>query len=309
MPNKRWTFVCMSNREDQVRQFTVSDGALRYLASLGAGFVLIITAMSMIVAVNGSARYDVVKLEREKTLLTSEIGEIQGRVATIEGSIDEMIEKDESFRLLAGLEVIDEEIFEVGVGGPGKLEPQSSPLWAEDPEAAAVTFATSYDILALERRVQLLSKSLSEATDSLQAHDALLRSTPSISPTDGPITSRFSLARMHPIYQSELPHQGIDLHAPEGTPILATAKGVVSYAGWRPGYGNTVEIDHGFGFMTRYAHASKILVERDQKVDRSMAIAQVGETGTATAEHVHYEVWSGGRAMDPQEYILPGVIP
>ena len=282
---------------------------MHYLASLGAGFVLTVTALSMILALNGSARYDVLKLQRQKSLLSDEIEEIQGRVAQMEESIDVLIDKDESFRLLAGLDVIDEEIFEVGVGGPGILTPESSPLWVEDPVAAAVTFATSYDILALERRAQLLSESLSEAMDSLQAHHDLLRSTPSISPTDGPITSRFSHARMHPIYDKALPHEGIDLHAPEGTAILATAKGVVSYKGWRTGYGNTIEIDHGFGYMTRYAHASKFLVERGQAVERGMAIAQVGQTGTATAEHVHYEIWVGGRAMDPQDYILNGMIP
>ena len=282
---------------------------MHYLASLGAGFVLTVTALSMILALNGSARYDVLKLQRQKSLLSDEIEEIQGRVAQMEASIDVLIDKDASFRLLAGLDVIDEEIFEVGVGGPGILTPESSPLWVEDPVAAAVTFATSYDILALERRAQLLSESLSEAMDSLQAHHDLLRSTPSISPTDGPITSRFSHARMHPIYDKALPHEGIDLHAPEGTPILATAKGVVSYKGWRTGYGNTIEIDHGFGYMTRYAHASKFLLERGQAVERGMAIAQVGQTGTATAEHVHYEIWVGGRAMDPQDDILNGMIP
>lgn len=309
MPNRRWTFVCMADHDNRARQYSISSGALHYLASLGAGFVVTVTALSMLVALNGSARYDVLKLQRQKSLLSDEIGEIQGRVVQMEESIDVMIEKDEKFRLLAGLDVIDEEIFQVGVGGPGMLTPESSPLWMEDPEAAAVTFATSYDILALERRAQLLSESLSEAMDSLQAHHDLLRSTPSISPTDGPITSGFSYARMHPIWDRELPHEGIDLHAPEGTPILATANGVVSYVGWRTGYGNTVEIDHGFGYMTRYAHALKFLVERGQTVTRGMAIAQVGQTGTATAEHVHYEIWVGGRAMDPQDYILNGVIP
>ena len=282
---------------------------MHYLASLGAGFLLTVTALSMMVALNGVARYDVLKLQREKSLLSDEIEEIQGRVAQMEGSIDVLIDKNENFRLLAGLEVIDEEIFGVGVGGPGMLTPESSPLWMEDPVAAAATFATSYDILALERRAQLLSESLSEAMDSLQSHHDQLRAMPSISPTDGPITSRFSYARMHPIYDRELPHEGIDLHAPEGTPILATAKGVVSYRGWRTGYGNTIEIDHGFGYMTRYAHASKFMAERGQPVERGAAIAQVGETGTATAPHVHYEVWVGGRAMDPQNHILNGMIP
>ena len=309
MPNKRWTFVCVGDHDNRTRQYSISCGAMHYLASLGAGFVVTVTALSMIVALNGSARYETLKLQRQKSLLSDEIIEIRGRVAQMEGSIDVLIGKDESYRLLAGLDIIDEEIFEVGVGGPGMLTPESSPLWVEDPAAAAVTFATSYDILALERRSQLLSESLSEAMDSLQSHHDLLRSTPSISPTDGPITSRFSYARMHPIYDRALPHEGIDLHAPEGTPILATAKGVVSYVGWRTGYGNTVEVDHGFGYMTRYAHVSKFLVERGQPVERGMAIAQVGQTGTATAEHVHYEIWVGGRAMDPQDYILNGMIP
>ena len=282
---------------------------MHYLASLGAGFLLTVTALSMMVALNGAARYDVLKLQREKSLLSDEIEEIQGRVAQMEGSIDVLIDKDENFRLLAGLDVIDEEIYGVGVGGPGMLTPESSPLWMEDPVAAAATFATSYDILALERRAQLLSESFSEAMDSLESHHDQLRARPSISPTDGPITSRFSYARMHPIYDKALPHEGIDLHAPEGTPILATAKGVVSYRGWRTGYGNTIEIDHGFGYMTRYAHASKFMAERGQPVERGAAIAQVGETGTATAAHVHYEVWVGGRAMDPQNYILNGMIP
>ena len=287
----------------------MSGEAMHYWASLGAGFVLTVTALSMIVALNGSARYDALKLQRQKSLLSDEIGEIQGRVAQMEGTINVLIDKDESFRLLAGLDVIDEEIFEVGVGGPGMLTPESSPLWVEDAAAAAVTFATSYDILALERRAALLNASMSEAMDSLQAHHDDLRHRPSIGPTDGVITSRFSQARMHPIYDRKLPHEGIDLHAPEGSPIQVTANGVVSYVGWRTGYGNTVEVDHGFGRMTRYAHASKFLVERGQEVERGMAIAQVGETGTATAPHVHYEVWIGGRAQDPQNFILNGMVP
>ena len=137
MRDKRWTFVCLSDREERVRQYSLSGRALHYLASIGAGFVLTVIALSMLLALDGSARYDVVKLQRQKSLLSAEIGEIQERVARMESSIDGLIEKDESIRLLAGLEPIDEEIFEVGVGGPGSLTPESSPLWAVNPAAAA----------------------------------------------------------------------------------------------------------------------------------------------------------------------------
>lgn len=309
MADKRWTFLCIRDEESPVRQYSVPATTLHYLACLAGGLIIVLTGLVMMVAVDGSARYQVRRLLGEKVLLTQELQQIQERVSQMEGSIDDLIDQDERFRLLAGLNAIDEEIFQVGVGGPGTLTPQSSPLWEADPAMAAETFATSYDLLALERRARLLSNSLSEATDSLTAHYDLLESTPSILPADGYLSSGFSKARLHPIHHKELPHPGIDLHAPEGTPILAAAKGVVSYAGWKSGYGYTVEIDHGFGFMTRYAHASKLLVRKAQRVVRGEVVAQVGQTGTATASHLHYEVWVGGKAKNPLDYVSIGVIP
>jgi murein DD-endopeptidase MepM/ murein hydrolase activator NlpD len=269
----------------------------------------LVTGLATFVAVDGSARYQAHKLELEKSLLTQELQTIQTRVAQMESSIDGLIDQDKSFRLLAGLGIIDEEIFQVGVGGPGMLTPESSPLWDVDPATAKETFATSYDLLALERRARLLSESLAEATDSLAAHHDLLESWPSIVPTEGLLSSGFSYARLHPIYHKELPHPGIDLHALKGTPILAAAKGTVSYAGWKSGYGYTIEVHHGFGFMTRYAHASEILVRKGQKITRGDVLGQVGRTGTATADHLHYEVWVGGKAVNPLDYVLSGVIP
>ena len=94
MPHRRWTFVCIGDHDNRTRQYSASSDAISYLASLGAGFVLIVTALSMIVALNGSARYDVLKLERQRSLLSEEIVEIQGRVAQIAGSIDGLIDKD-----------------------------------------------------------------------------------------------------------------------------------------------------------------------------------------------------------------------
>jgi murein DD-endopeptidase MepM/ murein hydrolase activator NlpD len=102
---------------------------------------------------------------------------------------------------------------------------------------------------------------------------------------------------------------GIDLGAVMGTPILSAAKGVVSYAGWKSGYGYTVEVEHGFGYMTRYAHALTLLVEPGQAVERNEVLAQIGRSGTATASHLHYEVWVNGVAENPFDYILNGVIP
>ncbi len=309
MGNRRWTLLCISGVGSPVRQYSVSVQKIRYVASLTSALVTVVAAFTALAVIDGSARYNVMRLQLEKTLLSQEVLDLQGRASVIEELVDELIESDERYRLIAGLEPIDEEIFEVGVGGPGMLTPASSPLWGMDPIAAEATFAAAYDLSALERRAKLLSASLAEATERLEADHALLESMPSIIPTAGFLSSGFSRARLHPISNEALPHPGIDVSAVEGTLILSAAKGVVRYAGWKSGYGYTVEIDHGYGYMTRYAHASKLLVTRWQRVERGESLAQVGKTGTATADHLHYEVWAGGEAKNPLDYILNGFIP
>ena len=116
------------------------------------------------------------------------------------------------------------------------------------------------DLNALIRRANLLASSFEEASDSLASHSQRLAATPSIMPTQGWLTSAFSSMREHPILHIARPHEGIDVTAPMGSPIEAPAAGVVTDAGWESGYGNTVTIDHGYGIVTKFAHASKLLV-------------------------------------------------
>jgi murein DD-endopeptidase MepM/ murein hydrolase activator NlpD len=104
------------------------------------------------------------------------------------------------------------------------------------------------------------------------------------------------------------PHEGIDVAAPLGAEIEAPAAGTVTDVRWEDGYGNFVTIDHGYGLVTRYAHCSKILVVRGQRVKRGQKIALVGATGLATGPHLHYEVWVGGKPVDPLHYVMPDAI-
>jgi murein DD-endopeptidase MepM/ murein hydrolase activator NlpD len=114
---------------------------------------------------------------------------------------------------------------------------------------------------------------------------------------------------MHPIYHVPLPHEGVDVTAPKGTSIWAAAKGTVVFAGRRAGYGLAVEVNHGYGYRTFYAHASKLLVRKGQKVNRGDMIARVGSTGLSTYYHLHYEVRLDGRPVDPLQYIITGALP
>jgi murein DD-endopeptidase MepM/ murein hydrolase activator NlpD len=153
----------------------------------------------------------------------------------------------------------------------------------------------------------LLTGSFRDASDSLAETMRRLVSTPSLMPTQGWLSSNFSRRRYHPLLHIVRPHEGIDVRAPVGTPIEAPAAGMVIKAGWDGGYGRTVEIDHGFGIVTRYAHTSKILVKPGQRVERGEVIAKVGRSGLAEASHLHYEVHVAGRPVDPLRFVLPAV--
>jgi murein DD-endopeptidase MepM/ murein hydrolase activator NlpD len=120
--------------------------------------------------------------------------------------------------------------------------------------------------------------------------------------TTGYIGSGYG-ARTDPINGSVEHHMGLDFDAPVGSAIRAVADGVVSWSGERTGYGNVVEVDHGNGYMTRYAHNRKNLVRVGQRVHAGEEIAYVGETGRATGPHCHFEVWLHGKPVNPLSYV------
>jgi len=118
----------------------------------------------------------------------------------------------------------------------------------------------------------------------------------------GYIASGFG-ERSDPINGHQAIHLGIDFDAPIGTPVMAVAEGVVTFVGVKPGYGNVVEIDHGNGYMTRYAHNSAFVAEQGARVHAGDTIAKVGSTGRSTGPHCHFEVWLNGRAVNPIAYV------
>ena len=127
--------------------------------------------------------------------------------------------------------------------------------------------------------------------------------TPSRTPiANSYITSRFG-RRADPFGRGAQYHKGLDFHASTGDPVNAVADGVVSYAGVRSGYGNVVEIDHGNGYVTRYAHNSRLLVRVGDLVRAGQQVAKAGSTGRSTGAHVHFEVWDHGRVVDPRKFL------
>ena len=221
-------------------------------------------------------------------------------MASLSDTLVRISQRDARIRVLANLEPIDPEVQAAGIGGPTIPAPTG-----DASNAMRRSHEIRVDLNALIRRANLLSMSFREAADSLSVHSARLAATPSIMPTQGWLTSAFSSMRAHPILHVARPHEGIDVTAPSGTPIEAPAAGIVTDSGWESGYGNTITIDHGFGIVTKFAHASKILVRTGQRVSRGQRIALVGNTGLATGPHLHYEVHVNGRPVNPLKYVLP----
>lgn len=309
MTGDHWTFQVVRDEDRPVRQVRLSRRAVLYGGGGMVAAMVTLVALVVMLVFGGATRFQTGQLEARNQALSDELIRLQVQVGGLEGTLDAMASRDAQLRSLAGLDPLDAEVLQVGVGGPGLSTPAEHRLFAVDSALGAAAFAVDYDLNALQRRARLLAASMDEAADSLQAHHDLLESTPSILPTAGYLSSRFSRSRMHPIHHQNMPHEGVDISAPRGTPILAAAKGRIVRAGWVSGYGQMVEIDHGYGYVTRYGHASKLLVRVGQDVRRGDVIAQVGRTGIATSDNLHYEVRVNGRAQNPMNYVLPGVVP
>ena len=115
--------------------------------------------------------------------------------------------------------------------------------------------------------------------------------------------------RHDPIYGTSKFHEGMDFSSAIGTPVYATGAGTVKSAGWESGYGNSIDIDHGFSYLTRYAHLSQILVKEGQSVKRGDLIGKVGNTGKSTGPHLHYEVRYRGAPQNPVNYYFMDLTP
>jgi murein DD-endopeptidase MepM/ murein hydrolase activator NlpD len=163
---------------------------------------------------------------------------------------------------------------------------------------------------SIEQRLALLDNAtglqeqrLSDLQELMEDQKSLMRSVPALRPADGWVTSDFG-PRINPFTGLKMFHEGIDIASSTGTVIIAPADGLVTFAGVKPGYGNTLVVDHGYGYMTKYAHNSVHFVKAGDRVKRGQRIATVGNTGRSTGPHVHYEVIRNGISRNPKEFIL-----
>ena len=305
MVNRKWTLLVVPPGSSASKAIEVSQRVLKL--TLGGAFLL--GALALLVGYGAVSRsldlQRAADLERENQEIAAELGQMHGAIAQLTDTLNLIASRDARIRLLANLEPNDPSVQQAGIGGP------SAPGSQPDPNASVLTQRAAevrVDLSALIRRANLLAASFNEAGDSLENHRDRLAAMPSIMPTRGWLTSAFSSMRAHPILHISRPHQGIDVTAPMGAPILSPARGRIISAGWENGYGQVIEIDHGFGIRTRFAHCSRLMARPGQVVQRGQEIAEVGNSGLATGPHLHYEVEVNGRPVDPLRYVLPEAV-
>ena len=226
------------------------------------------------------------------------------RLQRVRLSQDDLIEQAESFAQTRAERLrLAFKLAGVSAQGAGRLQPGSGlggPLVeARDPRALAAVLDVDE---AFAARIQRATANLAEMRTLSAAAETLPFARPV---EEARLTSGFGV-RFDPFTRNPAFHSGQDFAAPYMTPIEATAPGTVSFAGPRAGYGNTVEIDHGRGFKTRYAHLARINVRPGQQVALGETLGGMGSTGRSTGVHLHYEVWVDGRAQNPARFLRAG---
>ncbi len=222
--------------------------------------------------------------------------------------MDELAYRDDNiYRVIFEAEPIPKEIREAGIGGVDRY----SELEGYSNSKLLIETAKKLDKLTSEVYVQ--SKSFDEVFKMAKNKEKMLASIPAIQPVKNLDLRRISSYygfRIDPIYKVKKFHAGVDFSAPKGTPVFATGNGkVIRVRRSKRGYGNNIEIDHGYGYHTFYAHLSKFNVRRGEKVTRGQLIGYVGNTGKSTAPHLHYEIRKNGRTVNPIYYFFNDLTP
>ena len=246
-------------------------------------------------------------LRNENNRLTAQYQVLSKQLDGITDVLDDIQERDNSlYRVIFQADPIPLSIRKAGYGGTNRYQELMS---LSD---AKLVVSTSQKIDVLSKQLYIQSKSFDEIISLMSKNEERLRSLPAIQPISNKdlksTASGFGM-RIDPVYKTPKFHAGMDFAAQTGTDIYATGDGTVSYSGWKQGYGNTVMINHGYGYETLYGHMDKIIASEGKRVKRGEVIGLVGNTGKSVGPHLHYEVHYKGTPQDPKNYYYLDLTP
>lgn len=241
------------------------------------------------------------QLKRDNEHLQTQYVILNKKLEQFSKVLDDVQHRDDNiYRVIFEAEPIPSEIRKAGFGGVNKYKE------LEGYNNSELIINTSEKLDKLHKQLYIQSKSFDEVFDMAKKKEEMLASLPAIQPVQNEDLTRMASGfgyRMHPILKYNKFHAGMDFTADRGTPIYATGEGKVIQANSKSsGYGKHVRIDHGYGYVTLYAHMSKFNVKKGQKVNRGDVIGYVGNTGLSAGPHCHYEVRKNGKPVNPVNF-------
>jgi len=286
---KKFTILIIPEGSHRVRRYGVRRGVLQ--AGLAVGLVLVLT-VALLLTDYFRTSLDRSELHHLKAQNRNQQKEMRRLAASLDDLRKELVvlaQNDAKVRVMTQLSKPRNDVL-VGVGGP-----------AEE-DAASEFSALQQQIDQLRQSIDLRRESQEEIQGFLNDQRSFLAAKPKGWPVKGWMTSVFGM-RHSPFTGKLKMHEGLDIAARTGTPIFAAADGIVSQAETVEGYGKLVVIDHGYGYKTYYGHNSKLFVKVGQRIKRGDRIAAVGNTGSSTGSHLHYEVRLNGVPINPKKFL------
>jgi murein DD-endopeptidase MepM/ murein hydrolase activator NlpD len=277
-----------------------------FLNTLGVLMVACVIAVGLVLFYMeffDSPKEAILRKENEELKLYQEM--VEKDLEQFAAMVEVLQDRDDNvYRVIFEAEPIPSTIRQAGVGGAERYKKLlEKGLSRED-----LILSNLKKIDQLKKQMYIQTKSYDEIERMAMNKEKMWASIPAVQPISNKELNRMASGfgmRVHPIYKVRRMHAGCDFSAPRGTPVYATGDGVVikkeSHYG---GYGNEVEIDHGYGYITKYAHLDSFKAKKGQKVKRGEVIGYVGNTGASTAPHLHYEVIKDGKKVNPMNFFF-----
>lgn len=300
------------------RFFSVSESRLDYkeikffkVKLFGSSLLLSLVILGFIVVVNhfsgdvlGMGYDRLTMLDAENRILKAQLTELSGKFTAVQQNIQKLADRGNELRLLVDMPRIDDEAQNAAAGGTKQL-PE---LGLVSTESAEILSGAQKLIDQLSREIKLQQTSYADIYKKYERNQDFFQHLPAIKPMDGYYTVNGFGMRVHPVLHVYRMHEGIDIVNDVGTNVYASADGVVRYSGrTEGGYGAVVDIDHGFGYSTLYAHLSRMFVRPGQAVKRGELIALSGRSGLVSGPHLHYEIRKNGRKQNPVDFFFDDV--
>lgn len=240
------------------------------------------------------------ELRKENSRLEAQYNVLSRRMDEAMGVLQDIQQRDDNlYRVIFQADPVPSAIRQAGYGGTNRYG------HLMDMANSELVVNTTQKLDLLSKQLYIQSNSFDDVVELCKSHDEMLRCIPAIQPIsnkDLKQTASGYGTRIDPIYGTARFHSGMDFSANPGTDVYATGDGTVVKMGWETGYGNTIVIDHGFGYRTWYAHLRDFRTKPGKRVVRGEVIGGVGSTGKSTGPHLHYEVHVKGQVVNPVNY-------